>query len=329
MRSSQSVAGAVVILLLLADPASATDGKPESPWAGTALTYKPGLAAASEVSSKEQEWSVYAAHVLSLQPRWTPLELLRVAARLDLDQGMRDFGDLERFDWTWSDLSLDVGTGDRVTELFSGLRITGGVRVNLPLSEASRRRSMRLSAGPSAELSRTFPVLDGLTLAYRGRWTYQFNRWKQASDGRFLPPPQVGCGDPHDPGCQPFVESGARNTQHVLQHGPSLFLAFSDALSLSLALGFQTQWLEPYGATTVTDGTGQPVEVEAGPSASVLRSRWLAGELQTREADPVSIALGVCLWDRDVQLGTKKVVERYADVYLSLSLDIDSAVRGL
>ena len=180
MRFSKSVAGTVVVLLLFARPAFATEAKPESTWAGTALTHMPGLAAVSEVAAKGQKLSPYFAHGVSLAPRWTPHDLLRVAARIDLKQALTDFGDVDQFDWTWTDLSVDVGTGEGVTEPLSGLRITGGVRVNLPLSEASRTRSMRLSVSPSAGLSRTFPVLDGLTLGYRGRWTYQFNRWKEA-----------------------------------------------------------------------------------------------------------------------------------------------------
>ena len=316
MRSSNAIAGITVILLLGSAPAIAAEEHSANPWAGSALRYGHEVGAFRGLGRGGRvAWLPYYAHGFSLQPAWRFRDHLRLAARIDLSQALtRNVHTARRYEWVWTDLAVDLDAGEGYAEPLTGIRVTGGLRVNLPASKISRARTLVLSLGPGAELSRRFAVLQGLTVGYRGRWSYHLNRMKTVGGAFF---DGAACGDPHSAECELFIDSGTRNTRHALLHGPIVALDFTEALSFSFALNLLRRSLEPFDPYRLAHEYGWQLEL-ASPAA-VRSSQWLTAELGYQAFETVGIALGVVGWLNDQPSDQVPFVGRYLDVSLNLS----------
>jgi hypothetical protein len=333
MRASMMVAGMAMAVLLLASNGVAAEEQPaekKNPWAGSVVAYEHTFSAISLDKGAEQSWNPYYAHSLSLQPTWRFHDYFALKARLDVEQELTDADETAKaFQWMWTDLQLDANAGKGYTEPTTGLRINGGLRVVLPVSLMSRARSMVLGLGPSAVLSRKFPVLKGLNVAYMGRWTYQFHESTTAQyDGSTIP----SCNDPESPGCARFYNTGVRNAEDVLMHGPQLSLDITDKLSFASAFVFVRSGLYDVEPTTIQTGMG-PVSIgenAADPDVGARYAQWFTAEVSYQAIDFVGVSLGVSsLYPQLASDGTDRTpfINRFTNVFLDLSLDIDSLVN--
>ncbi|MGI5864653.1 MAG: hypothetical protein ACOX6T_21755 [Myxococcales bacterium] len=332
MRSSKAVAGIAMALLLLAGTgaSAAEEAAKSNPWAGSSFLYEHAFSAISLDKSAEQTWNPYYAHSFSLQPKWKFHDYFGMGLRIDVEQELTNSDDtVRRYEWVWSDLLVDLNAGKGYTESFTGIKVTGGLRLTLPVSKASRARELVMSVGPGAVVSRKFTDLFGtplsLTVGYNARWTYHF---QQATTAQYSGP-TISCGDPSSPVCERYVNTGIENPEHLLGHGASLSLDITDKLSFSTSYTFQRSRLYELSDFEFLDGAGQKVVLEADHDVAVRYYQWFIAELSYQALDVVGVALGVSTLHGDLATdGTYRTpfFNRFTNIYLNLSLDIDSVV---
>lgn len=332
MRSSKAVAGIAVALLLLTGTgaSAAEEAAKANPWAGSSIYYEHVFSAISLDKGAEQSWNPYYAHSLSLQPKWRFHDYFGVGLRLDVEQELTNSDDtVRRYEWMWSDLNVDLNAGKGYTESFTGIKVTGGLRLTLPVSKAARARELLMSVGPGASISRKFSDLFGsplsLTVGYNGRWTYHFHETTTAQ----YKAPTISCGDPSSPLCEPFVNTGYENPEHGLVHGANLSLDITEKLSFSTSFSFLRNGLYALSDYELIDGAGQKVVLEADDGVAVRHYQWFVAELSYQVLDLVGVALGVSSLYGDLASdGTYRTpfFNRFTNIYLDLSLDIDSVV---
>ncbi|AKU92186.1 hypothetical protein AKJ08_2573 [Vulgatibacter incomptus] len=242
-------------------------GAEKNPWRGSRISYEHGSAAIGFKKDAELTWNPIYVHTLSLQPQWYFSNAFYARARFDLEQ------ELTNSDYTnkkneleWSDLSLELATTGWKEET-SGVRVSGGVRVALPLSKLSHAQTLKLGISPGLSLSRSFDVLSGLTVSYAGRFNGRiYDQTTAQTDGHGI----VGC---NDGSCDYLRNSGYRNSPWDIGHGPMVSVSPIDELSLTASLSFVRQQLFKLGTADVTLPTGNTHldGADKDPSARYVR----------------------------------------------------------
>ncbi|MDR0966298.1 MAG: hypothetical protein LBM75_07345 [Myxococcales bacterium] len=306
--------------------------KAKSPWGGSSIGYGFGFSAVSLDKASGQTWNPYVTHSLAFEPRWRFHEYLGVRLRIDVEQELTNSDEtIKQFEWTWSDLNIDVNVGKGYTEPVTGINVNGSLRFGLPVSKASQARTMVLSLSPGLSISRKFPVLAGLTVAYSGRFAYQFHQSTTAQyDGTGL-----SCGDPDSDECAPFLNTGLRNVQTVLAHGPAISLDILDNLSLTVSYTLRRSGLYGNDDYEIRDSGSGIYLGTLEPGANDITARYsqlFALELAWAPIDMVKLALDVSSSYADLRPdGTYQTpfFNRFTMVNLGIGLDIDSVIQAL
>lgn len=301
-----------------------------NPWKGSLVGYEHVFSAVSLDKASGQTWNPYYAHSFTLQPMWRFHDYVGLRLRLDVEQELTNSDEtVKRYEWMWSDLNVEVNAGKGYTEKVTGININGDLRLGIPVSKISRARTMVLALSPSLTISRKFPVLSGLTIAYSGRFSYQFHQSTTAQyDGTSL-----SCGDPDSAECERFTNTGIRNAQTVLVHGPSIRLDILDNLSFTVSYLLRRSGLYDLDDYDVYDsGSG----IYLGTLASGendIEARYgqaFSAEIAWDPIEMVGLALGFISVYSDLrQNGSYQtpLFNQFTNIYLNLSLDIDSVVR--
>ena len=321
---------AVVAPAVTAEVAPAAKAK-ANPWKGTFVGYEHVFSAVSLDKASGQTWNPYYAHSFTLQPVWRFHDYVGLRLRLDVEQELTDADEtVRRYEWMWSDLNVEVNAGKGYTEKVTGININGNLRLGLPVSKISRARTMFLALSPSLTISRKFPVLKGLTIAYSGRFTYQFHQSTTAQyDGTSL-----SCGDPDSAECERFTNTGIRNAQTVLVHGPSIRLDILDNLSFSVSYSLRRSGLYELDDYEVYDSASGIHLGTLSSGENDIDARYgqaFSAELAWAPIDMVGLALGFITVYSDLrQNGSYQtpLFNQFTNIYLNLSLDIDSVVQA-
>lgn len=211
------------------------------PYRGTSLSY----GASTSVYNPTPEVTAIT-HRLGLMPEWHFTDSFWVRGRFFLTQ------EFTKSDFTKytnevepSDLWIDAVWGGW-REKNTGVRIGGDLRTTLPTSKFSRSLSRVLTLGPSANVSKTFKVLGGLTLVYAARFTWRFNQFttRQNAGGAIL---DMGACNPRniDAG---FIDvcnrtsTGISNVLFDVIHGPTVVFNPHERLNISASLFMQRGW---------------------------------------------------------------------------------------
>ena len=312
--------------------AVAPAAKGKSPWKGSFIAYEHAFSAVSLDKASGQTWNPYYAHSFSLQPMWRFHDYVALKLRLDVEQELTNADEtVKRYEWMWSDLNVDVNAGKGFTEKVTGININGGLRLGLPVSKVSRARTMILSLAPALTISRKFPVLQGLTVAYAGRFAWQFHQSTTAEyDGTSL-----SCGDPDSAACERFTNTGIRNASTVLRHGPAVTLDILDNLSFEVSYTMMRHGLYDLDDRDIYDSASgiHLGTLESGENdISARYSQAFSAEIAWSPIEMVGISLGfISLYAdlRDNGSHQTPLFNRFTNIYLNLSLDIDSVVQVL
>jgi len=329
-EASAAVVAPAAVPAVTAEVAPAAKAK-ANPWKGTFVGYEHVFSAVSLDKASGQTWNPYYAHSFTLQPVWRFHDYVGLRLRLDVEQELTDADEtVRRYEWMWSDLNVEVNAGKGYTEKVTGININGNLRLGLPVSKISRARTMFLALSPSLTISRKFPVLKGLTIAYSGRFTYQFHQSTTAQyDGTSL-----SCGDPDSAECERFTNTGIRNAQTVLVHGPSIRLDILDNLSFSVSYSLRRSGLYELDDYEVYDSASGIHLGTLSSGENDIDARYgqaFSAELAWAPIDMVGLALGFITVYSDLrQNGSYQtpLFNQFTNIYLNLSLDIDSVVQA-
>jgi hypothetical protein len=264
-------------------------------------------------------------HRFGLLPQWNYKKLF-VRARWFFSQEFTISDTTKyRHEIEMTDILLDVGTSG-FKDPNSGIRIAGDLRFALPTSKTSLAQTRVLTIGPSVNVSRSFPVLSGLTLAYATRFTYRFNR-KQTP--QFETPSLPACGAAASDSCAEFLTNGVRGTNFDINHGPALM--FSPHERVSIAASYFMFYLRMYPPARVPDefADAQGLQGPTGPDWRYFNLFNLSVDVQLIKA--VSLSAGAFTFTG--QLGEdgrylNPFFNRYTTVFLELGLDFEAAMSS-
>lgn len=204
----------------------------KSRWRGSSLSYSNVFTTISLDKAAEPTWNPYYAQNVQIAPRYYFFDDIYASVIWSLEQELTDS------DWTatkrevmWSDVFLDVGYSGW-TEPTTKLRFNGSVRFGLPASKVSQAQTLVFAASPSVRVSRSFDVLQGLTVGLGGRWTQRFHN---SSTSEYDAVGIVKCTK-ESPACERSQSTGILNAWGDYSVGPSLALMATDKLYLSADL---------------------------------------------------------------------------------------------
>jgi hypothetical protein len=323
----------------------AEGGTTKVPWRGSSMSYGHSLSAMTFAPNGDPFPTAYDAdgrqiynynptwaHNLLLLPEWHFNDAFFARGRLWITQEFTQPDGLNRrYEVEFSDSLLDFGWAGW-KEKYSGIRASANVRIGLPTSKLSQFRTQYLSIGPAAILSRSFPVLSGLTLVYLGRVTGRLTRSTTALTHAPLyaaPGGQISgaCRDPQsaDFACTDSTNSGQRVPFLDLTHGAAVSFAPHETVSLDATILFTRQWLYPVRSS----GQGHDGEDEQiARSGGVVRdSTWFVLSAGWQFSKPVGVALTA--FTIGPQLNTDgtyafPLFNRNTVIYLDLTLNIEA-----
>lgn len=226
-----------------------------------------------------------------------------------------------------SDLWFDgVWTGWK--EQITGIKIAGDLRATLPTSKTSQAASRLFTLGPSLNLSRTFPVLAGLSLIYSGRFTWRFNRFatRQNAGGQI-----TNCAGLGLPEACLNTATGMRNVQADLLHGPTVSFSPHERFNISGTFLFQYAFLSPL--SSVPAEFANVPELQTNPATAVNTRDFVAFSLGVTwtPVDVMSLTLGAFTFSSQLDTESRYVFplfNRNTVVSLDATFDIEAAVTS-
>jgi hypothetical protein len=236
-------------------------GSSGKPWRGSRLGYGHATTPRSADRGADPFWNPYYTHRLELSPQWNFGQWVFLRGRVELGQELTVADDTEYVrEVVLSDVTVDAGSAGWM-EPYSGIRISGDVRLNAPTSKVSRAQSRVLSVGPRLGVSRTFPLRSGLTVAYEGRYTQRFHKYTTSQlDG----PRLLACVGVESTECLETAHTGRRNVREDVAHGPTLMFAPLERLSIVAAFRFSHPTLYPLAQPAA----GREAELRENPYAN-------------------------------------------------------------
>ncbi len=224
--------------LALAAPAAAQDAEP-APFRGSSMVYRNAMTAVSADPSSELTYNPVYTMSLSLAPRWYLAGETYVRAGTSVSRELTDS------DWTTQqgefilgDTTLGVGNSRLWVAPVIETAFSADLGVRLPTSKVSQARTLQVAIEPRVGISRTFPVLKGLSLGYGFAMAADLHEY---TTGEIESPRIPGCVID----CERHVNTGVRNTRWRMSHTFSVGLGIFDWLSLGAGAGVHTHWLHP------------------------------------------------------------------------------------
>ncbi len=265
---------------------------------------------------------------LVLLPEWHFNDLFFARGRLFISQEFT-LSDTtsRRNEVELSDTLLDVGTTGYL-EKHSGIRISGNVRFGFPTSRLSQMRTQIMTVGPAAVLSRTFPVLSGLTLVYLARGTVRFSRF---TTGYVNQPSFVSCIDAAmaEADCARSQNIGSRVPYFDLSHGPSISFQPHETISIDATMLWARQWLYALRSS----GVGSEAEASQLANDSKVRdSTWFVLSASWQFSEPVGVALTAFTISSQLNASGQyqfPLFNRNTVLYLDLTLNIEAITSKL
>jgi hypothetical protein len=294
-------------------------------WRGTSVNYSHNLGVMTLAPAAEPFYNPTWSQRLGLFPEWHFGDLITLRGRFFLSQEFTE-SDSTRYrnEVELSDVWLDtVWSG--FTEKNSRIHLGADLRVTLPTSKVSQAQTRILTLGPSLNVSRRFDVLSGLTLIYTGRFTWRANRFAtRQNEG------PKSCGDTRALECADFIlNSGVRNVQFDLLHGPVVSFAPHPKVDVSASFLMQRGWLPALAAAPAELAGSTELAAGTGVATRDLMIFSLSVSYQAFKA--VGFSLGA--WTFSNQLGEDgryqfPLFNRNTTLYLDATFDLEGAVSS-
>jgi hypothetical protein len=305
-----------------------TQGASASPWRGTSVSYSQNLGVMTLAPWAEPHFNPTWSHRLGLFPQWHFGQGFSLRGRLFLSQEFTDSDTTTyRHEVELSDLWVDAAWSGW-TEQRTGLHLGADVRVTLPTSKPSLAQTRLFTLGPSLNLSRRFDVLSGLTLIYTGRFTWRFNRLAtRQNQGPTIP----ACGDVRALECLDFLNTGVRNPQADVLHGPIVSFAPHPLVDVSATLLFQRAWLPALAGVPDSIALGS---TQLSPGTDVATRDLVVFSLSVSWQAFKTLGFSLGAWTFSNQLGEDgryqfPLFNRNTTLFLDATFDVEGAVSSL
>jgi len=322
-----AAAGAVLLILLSGSgPALGLDtvtAEPDeaSPLRGTKLVYRNVATAISLDRGAELTYNPYYAMSLQASPRWWFGRALWVGA----DAGLS--GEITNSDSTtregevlWDDVLVRGGASRYLRIPLVGIELSNGLDLIAPTSKLSRARSVYLGLRSSLGVSRTFPLLAGLTLFYNLQGTKFFNEYTTSSRKSPLIP---GCSGG---ACDPYLNSGLRNPEWRMVNLGGISMEFIGWLGASVSAGLVTDFLYRRGDAH-PEVSYQPQEGQEQRYTMVYEL-----ELHARPLPSLGVGVGASTVNPLLKPGSTyedPFINRYTTIYADLTFHVDGLVSRI
>jgi len=322
-----AAAGAVLLILLIGSgPARGldtvtTESGDTSPWRGTRLVYRNVATAISFDRGAELTYNPYYAMALQVSPRWWFGSIFWVGADAGLSGEITDSDTTTREgEVLWDDVLVRGGASRFARIPWVGVEFSGGMDLLAPASKLSQARSLYLGLRSSLGVSRTFPLLSGLTLFYSLQGTKFFNKYTTSSRRSPLIP---GCSGG---ACDPYLNSGLRNPEWRMANLGGISMEFTAWLGASASAGLVMDFLYPQ-----VDSTS---EVSYQPQEGQDRRYVMVYELEVHARPIPSLGIGVGASTVNPLLKPSSTYEdpfinRYTTVYVDLTFHVDGLVSQI
>ena len=307
----------VPLLLLSAVAREAVAGEKEGkPWRGTLLTYRNMASAISLEKDAELTYNPYYAMYLGFGPRWWFSKIFYVAADVGVTRELTEADDTTYAgEFLLDDVFVKAGASNLLSIPFVGLDFSGSFSAIAPASKLSQARTLIVGLRAQLGISRTFPLLEGLTAAYGVQGTRYLHRYTTAEREAPLIP---GCNSPTGQ-CEAYLNTGDLNAAWRLTNMFSLSMDFTDWIGLSGAFAVITDYL--YDSVDDERISYVPAEPTGERYAMVYEA-----ELYARPLPSLGLGLGVSTVNPQLRPDSTReapFVNRYTTLYLDLRFDID------
>ncbi len=297
--------------------ATSAELKSTAPWRGSSFTYGHASTALSLDKGAQPWWNPYYAHRLELMPQWHFNDWLFARARFEIGQELTLADDTEYVrEVVFSDITADVGTSGW-QEPKTGIRISGDLRLTAPTSKMSWAQTKVFSVGPRLALSRSFPVMQGLSVRYEGRYTRRFHRYTTQQTEA---PRLIACTDVDTLDCLNNDNTGRRNVMQDVVHGASVSFQPMEKLSFATALMFSHGFL--YRLTPSDLPRANPF---ADPNVVRFSSVFSLGA-SYQIADALNLGAGVLTISPRGEDGSYRqpFFNQFTTLYLDLGVDFEA-----
>ncbi len=311
------------LALAQAVPTIGASGGGESmvPYRGTSVSY-----GATTTVYNYSESTLAVTHRLGLLPEWHFGNVLTVRSRFYLTQELTQSDSTTyRNEVELSDLWLDaVWSGWR--EKVTGIRIAGDLRVTFPTSKFSQFSSRIMTLGPSANVSKTFKVLGGLTFVYAARLTGRFHRFTTrqnqgpATTNAACGPTVAGNDLIDSTACR--TNTGAANIAFDVIHGPTVSFNPHERLNIAASLFMQRGWVPALAANELVPAVPMQTRDFIGFSLGVTYQPW----------DVVGFTLGAFTFANQLDLEGKTIFplfNRNTVASLDATFDLEAVVSSI
>lgn len=157
-----------------AEPSETSSSEEKVPWRNSIFSWGQSINTYAFDQSAGISYNPTYSWNFSFRPRWYFSDKLSLRLREDLDVELTDSdGDTYQRQAIFSDLSVDLGYAKIVD--VAGFSLSGGGRISLPLSIASRANSVYLGAGVFANAAYDVDVLEGLSLTGDFAYSHTFS----------------------------------------------------------------------------------------------------------------------------------------------------------
>ncbi len=288
-------------------------GQSMVPYRGTSVSYGHSMSAYN-YTEPTRVWT----HRLGLMPEWHFTEAFYLRSRFFLTQEFTPSNTTTYLhEVELSDLWVDAvwsGFRERVT----GIRLAGDIRATLPTSKQSQAATRLFTLGPSANISRTFKVLSGLTLTYSTRFTLRFNRLStRQNQGGLI----SNCTIANPEACT-STETGVTNMQYDLLHGPTVVFNPHARVNIAASLFMQRGWVPALSATDLVPAVPVQTRDFIGFAVSATWQPW----------DFVGFTLGAFTFANQLDLEGKTIFplfNRNTSASLDATFDLEAVVSSI
>ncbi len=293
-----------------------------APWRGSRMIYRNTASAISLDEGADLTYNPYYAMTLQFSPRWWFGKYVGLSADMDVTRELTDADSTTRAgEWWLGD--VQAGVAARAPTIpFVGIDSMVKFSAIAPTSKVSHARTLILGLKPQLTLSRTFPLLSGLTVAYVLQGTRFLHEYTTSQrDVPLIPGCAAGLG-----GCDQFVNLGLRNPEWRMTNAVAISMDFFPWLGLSADAAIVIDWL--YAQEDVDSQVSfEPLE---GTDQRYIMAYSL--ELYGKPMPSLGLALGMSTVNPQLKPDStprEPFVNRYTTIYFDLRFHIDGFIAQL
>ncbi|MCB9549699.1 MAG: hypothetical protein H6706_28160 [Myxococcales bacterium] len=279
--SKSTLSRAPALAVALTGLLAAGGGQAAPAWRGSSITVSNVVSLNTLDESAEPTYNPYYVVQTTFAPQWWLTDQLYLRGSIGFSREITD-SDITTRDGETVLSDTTLGLGAQLWKIpVVGIDTAASLDVRLPTGPYSQAQTLVAAVSPAVSLRRTFPSALGFSVGYRVGMTRFFHEY---TTGELDSPYLQGCRTAAV-GCEPFLNTGVRNTRVRLSQSGSLSLSPWSWVSASAGATWLHDYLHP---ATV------PAEVNFEPQAPQDTRTTLSWSLELAFVpfDALTIALG-------------------------------------